>query len=137
MTSRGWGSTGQESYGIARLGWNGEIPVHMKQITAQSTGCTTTSTRPVDPQAAADIQNYSVTDFTYNYDSTYGSPVINRQDRTITRLEISDDRLSVRLFVDGLREGYINEISLQGVLSAQQRSEERRVGKECRTRLQP
>lgn len=120
MTSRGWGSTGQESYGIARLGWNGEIPFEMKQINAESNGFTITFTRPVDPQAAADIQNYSVTDFTYNYDSTYGSPVINRQDRTITRLEISDDRLSVRLFVDGLREGYINEISLQGVLSAQQ-----------------
>src|SRR5690625_6969789 len=88
MTSRGWGSTGQESYGIARLGWNGEIPFEMKQINAESNGFTITFTRPLDPQAAADIQNYSVTDFTYNYDSTYGSPVINRQDR---------DRKSTRL----------------------------------------
>lgn len=119
MTSRGWGSTGQESYGIARLGWNGEMPFEMKRINAESNGFTITFTRPADPQTAADISSYSVTDFTYNYDSTYGSPVINRQDRTITRLEISEDRMSVRLYVDGLREGYINEISLKGVHSVQ------------------
>lgn len=110
MTSRGWGSTGRDQYGIQRMSWNGEIPFEMQKINAELNGFTLTFTKPVDHQSAMDINNYSVTDFTYRYDAAYGSPVINRQNKTITRLSVSDDRMSVRLYVDGLREGYINEV---------------------------
>ncbi|MEX0647915.1 MAG: plastocyanin/azurin family copper-binding protein [Balneolaceae bacterium] len=118
MTNRGWGSTGRANYGIERLKWNGQVPFEMQRINAESNGFTITFTKPVSHHQAADINNYQVTDFTYRYDSAYGSPVINRQDKTITRLEIAEDMMSVRLYVDGLREGYINEISLNGVGSS-------------------
>ncbi|MEX0770486.1 MAG: plastocyanin/azurin family copper-binding protein [Balneolaceae bacterium] len=110
MTNRGWSSTGQAPFGIDRMRWNGQIPFEMKMIQAESNGFTLTFTKPVDFESAANINNYQVTDFIYIYHRKYGSPVINRQDKTITRVDVSEDRQSVRLYVDGLREGYINEV---------------------------
>ncbi len=118
MTNRGWGSTGRDHFGIQRMSWNGEIPFEMQKINAESNGFTITFTKPVD-SSAMDVNNYQVTDFTYRYHSAYGSPVINQQNKTITGLDIADDRMSVRLFVDGLREGYINEIRAEGVVSSE------------------
>jgi azurin len=118
MTNRGWGSTGRENFGIQRMGWTGEVPFEMKKINAESNGFTITFTKPADHHTVMDINNYRVTDFTYEYNAAYGSPVINRQDKTITRLEIAEDGMSVRLYVDGLREGYINEIRAEGVMSS-------------------
>jgi len=117
MTNRGWGSTGNDPFGVQRVNWNGQVPFEMQKISAESNGFTISFTEPVDPETAADIANYQLTDFTYRYDAAYGSPVIDRQPKTITRLELSDDRFSVRLFVDELREGYINEINAEGVQS--------------------
>jgi uncharacterized cupredoxin-like copper-binding protein/glucose/arabinose dehydrogenase len=118
MTNRGWGSRGRESYGIERLSWTGKIPFEMKKINAESNGFTITFTKPVDHHSAMDINNYSITDFTYEYNAQYGSPVIDQQHKTITRLQVAEDRKSVRLYVDGLREGYIYEIDTEGVTSA-------------------
>lgn len=118
MTNRGWGSTGQDPYGIQRMKWTGETPFEMQKINAESNGFTITFTESVDMTSAGNIDNYSVTDFTYRYDSSYGSPVINQQNKTITRIEVAGEGKSVRLYVDGLREGFINEIDVQGVLSA-------------------
>ncbi len=117
MTNRGWGSTGQEHYGVDRMSWNGEIPFEMHSIQAESNGFTINFTKPVDQQSVMDINNFRVTDFTYNYHSSYGSPVRDQQTKTITRLELSDDFMSVRLYVDGLRTGFINEIRTEGVRS--------------------
>ena len=118
MTNRGWGSRGRESFGIERLSWNGEIPFEIQKINAESNGFTITFTKPVDHHSAMEISNYSITDFTYEYNADYGSPVIDRQNKTITRLLVAEDGKSVRLHVDGLREGYINEINAENVKSA-------------------
>jgi azurin len=128
MTNRGWGSTGRDNFGIDRMKWSGEIPFEMQKINAESNGFTITFTEPVDHQSAMDINNYRITDFTYHYHSDYGSPAINQQEKTITRLEISDDMMSVRLYVDGLREGYINEIRVDSIQSDEGRSLQHPVG---------
>ncbi len=117
MTNRGWGSSGDAPFGVQRLDWNGETPFEMQKISAESNGFTITFTKPVNTESAVNADNYEITDFTYRYDSNYGSPVIRRQNKTITRIELSDDRLSARLFVDGLREGYINEVKAGSVES--------------------
>lgn len=119
MTSRGWShrATGQKPYGIERLRWNGEIPFEMHSIKAESNGFTIRFTKPVDQVSAMVLESYNIVDFTYEYDRSYGSPIIDRQDKTITGLDVAEDKMSVRLYVDGLREGYINEIKAEGVQS--------------------
>jgi len=120
MTNRGWGSTGPDPYGVQHFAWNGVVPFEMQAIKAESNGFTINFTHPADPENAADVSSYQITDFTYKYDAAYGSPVIRRQDKSIQRVELSDDLRSARLYVDGLREGYIYEIRAEGIMSQSQ-----------------
>ena len=79
MTSRGWGSTGRQPYGLQRLEWTGLMPFEVKKVEARPDGFELTFTKPVNPELAADPSLYHVTGFTYQYHSTYGSPIINRE----------------------------------------------------------
>ncbi|MGB3848622.1 MAG: plastocyanin/azurin family copper-binding protein [Tunicatimonas sp.] len=115
MTSRGWRSTGSEPYGLQRLRWMGQTPFEIKTMRAQSNGFLLEFTEPVDEATAALPDSYAMTSFTYKYHRTYGSPIINQQPCPVQRVEVSADRLSARLFVSGLREGYIHELKAPGV----------------------
>jgi len=119
MTNRGWSSTGQEPYGIDRLKWNGNIPFEIHSIQAESNGFTINFTEPVNETTAVNTNSYSVTDFTYLYHSKYGSPIVDRETKNIVRAEVAEDGRSVRLFVENLREGYINEIKTDGVTASE------------------
>ena len=119
MTSRGWQSTGPEPYGLQRLRWTGEMPFEIKTMRAQSNGFLLEFTQPVDEATAALPESYAMTSFTYKYHRTYGSEIINQQPCAVQRVEVSADRLSARLFVSGLREGYIHELKADGVRNQQ------------------
>ena len=118
MTSRGWGATGRAPYGLQRLSWNGKIPFEMKSVEARPDGFEITFTQPVDAVAARDGASYAVTRFTYQYHHNYGSPIINAGACPVRAIEVSPDRMKVRLVVDSLKLGYIHEIKAEGVLSA-------------------
>lgn len=115
MTSRGWGSTGKARYGLQRLVWNKQVPFEIKAVRAQADGFEVEFTQAVDRRSAANPDAYSINDFTYLYHHIYGSPVVDQQTRTIYKVELSQDGLKARLYVEGLREGYINEIKASGV----------------------
>ncbi|MEX0686746.1 MAG: plastocyanin/azurin family copper-binding protein [Balneolales bacterium] len=117
MTSRGWSSTGQNSFGIDRLKWNGVIPFEMHSIIAESNGFTINFTKPVDVETASKIKNYQITSFRYKYHRQYGSPIIDRESKIINRFEIAEDLKSVRLYINEMREGYIYEIKTQDIIS--------------------
>ena len=119
MTSRGWRSTGSEPFGLQRLRWTGKMPFEIKTMRAQSNGFLLEFTQPVDEATAALPESYAMTSFTYKYHRTYGSEIINQQPCPVQRVEVSADRLSARLFVSGLREGYIHELKADGVRNQQ------------------
>lgn len=119
MTSRGWGATGKAPYGLQRLSWNGKIPFEMKKIEARPDGFEITFTQPVDAASARKASSYAVTRFTYQYHHNYGSPIINSGSCPIKAIEVSADRMKVRLVVDSLKLGYIHELKAEGVLSAE------------------
>ncbi len=77
MTSRGWGSTGKEPYGLQRLIWSGKTPFEMRTVKAMPDGFEIEFTQPVDVKRAKNAASYQFTSFTYKYGSKYGSPVIN------------------------------------------------------------
>ena len=112
QTSRGWAATGKSPYALERLVWTGKVPFEMKEIHAEPDGFTIVFTLPVDASQANDQSLYDISSFTYKYHNTYGSPAIDIESLDITQAEVSEDGLSVRLTVDGLREGYIHEIKL-------------------------
>lgn len=119
MTSRGWGSTGRKLFGLQRMVWNGKTPFEMKTVEAKPDGFEISFTQPVDVKSAKDVSSYSIGSFTYQYHHNYGSPVINQGGCPVTAIEVSPDRLKVRLVVDSLRLGYIHEIKAEGILSAE------------------
>ena len=118
MTNRGWGSTGPEPFGVQRLEWTGRMPFEVKSVEARPDGFELTFTKPVDPELASDPSSYHVTGFTYRYHSTYGSPIINRETARVRGVEVSDNGLHARIVVDGLRKGYIHELKMTSLRSA-------------------
>ena len=118
MTNRGWGSTGPEPFGVQRLEWTGRMPFEVKSVEARPDGFELTFTKPVDPELASDPSSYHVTGFTYRYHSTYGSPIINRETARVRGVEVSDDGLHARIVVDGLHKGYIHELKMTSLRSA-------------------
>jgi azurin len=47
----------------------------------------------------------------------YGSPVVDDKNCAVTGIKVSDDRTKVRLQVEGLREKYIHEIKIPGLVN--------------------
>ncbi len=116
-TDRGWKSSGPDAWALQRLVWTGKIPFELKEIKAQPDGFLVNFTEPADIKTAQDPSSWHLQSFTYKHHSTYGSPIINQQDLTIKYIKVSEDGMSARLVVDGLRENYIHEIKAEGVLN--------------------
>ncbi len=74
-------------------------------------------TLPVDPQSAGDLSSYSMGTYTHHYRRQYGSPEIDHTAPVIREALVSEDRMSVRLIVDGLTVGHVHELHLPGLRS--------------------
>lgn len=117
MTNRGWASTGKQPYGLQRLNWTGKTPFEMKKIEAMEDGFTITFTKPVDKRTAADPDSYELTDFNYIYHHVYGSDALMMEERTVYKVNVAQDGMSARLFVEGMRPGFVYEIKAEGIRS--------------------
>ncbi|MEM8670738.1 MAG: hypothetical protein AAGG48_24640 [Planctomycetota bacterium] len=115
LTNRGWSSLGTASYGLQRLVWTGKMPMEIQRMHAKPDGFELVFTRPVDPVTASDVESYSMSSHTYLYQSAYGSDEIQQQSLTITEAIVSEDRMRVRLKVNGLRELFVHELTAHGV----------------------
>jgi hypothetical protein len=122
LTNRGWSSLGDASYGLQRLVWTGRVPFEMKEVHAEADGFTVRFTKPVDRETAGRTDSWQLSSHTYLYHSTYGSDEIQKHSLTVQRADVSEDGLSVRLRVAGLRELFVHEIHAPGVMSMQKES---------------
>ncbi|MGX1931011.1 plastocyanin/azurin family copper-binding protein [Flagellimonas sp. 2504JD4-2] len=117
MTSRGWPSTGPKSFGLQRLVWSGKTPFEIKTMKAQDDGFLLEFTQPVNRLLGNQKASYEMTSFTYKYHNSYGSPIINQEKAIIQKAEVGEDGLSVKLTIQGLRQGYIHEIKIPDLKS--------------------
>ena len=78
-----------------------------------------TFTKPVDPVTAGKIESYAMKTFCYIFQASYGSPEVDATTPKITKVEVGKDNKSVRLWVDGLQEGHIHDLTAAGVRSAE------------------
>ena len=85
---------------------------------AKPDGFELTCTQPVDPTTASDVKSYSMTRYTYIFQSSSGSPEVDQSTPTITSATVAPDNKSVRLVIDGLNAGNIHELTSTGVKSA-------------------
>ena len=117
MTSRGWGSTGKDNFGLQRLVWNGLTPFEINAIHAKSDGFEITFTQAVDLKSVKNAASYALRSYIYEYHHQYGSPIINVKDIKIKGISVSPDKKSVRISLDGIRQFYIHEFILKGILN--------------------
>lgn len=116
MTNRGWASTGKSKFGLQTLEWSGKTPFEMKTVKVQPDGFLIEFTHPGDRSTLANPESYSIVDFTYNYHSVYGSKPIKQETRTIYKVEVNQDGTQAKLFVEGLRKGFVYEIKADKIL---------------------
>jgi hypothetical protein len=116
-TSRGWGSRGSQPYSLDRLVWTGKTPFEVQEMHAKSDGFELKFTQPVDPATATDAASYRLSTYTYIYQSQYGSPEVDGTIPRVLKAEVSDDRQTVRLFLDELQVGHVHELHLPGIRS--------------------
>ncbi len=115
MTSRGWGSTGKADFGLQRLFWNGEMPFEIENIRAKPDGFELSFTQAVDVNSVNKAASYALRSYIYKYQHQYGSPIIELKDLKISAIDVSADKRSVRLVIEGLRQFYIHEFKLEGI----------------------
>jgi cytochrome c551/c552 len=115
MTSRGWGSTGKDEFGLQRLLWNGQMPFEIQDIQAKSDGFEINFTQAVDVASVKKAASYALRSYIYKYQHQYGSPIIELKNLKISAVEVSADKRKVRLVIEGLRQYYIHEFKLEGI----------------------
>lgn len=117
-TNRGWNSAGRTSYGLERVIWKEKNPFEIKTMHATPDGFRLTFTETVDQKTAMNPDNYQLSSYTYLYHARYGSDEVDAKMLDVRNVSVTSDRLSATLTVDGLREGYVHELSAEGVRSA-------------------
>ncbi len=117
-TNRGWGSRGPKPYSLERLDWTGKVPFEVLHMKAEPDGFSLTFTEPVDLKTATDPKSYALTTYTYIYQESYGSPEVDETTPTISGVDVSGDGKTVRLRVNGLVEGHVHELHLDGLRSS-------------------
>lgn len=116
-TNRGWNSAGPRSFGLERIRWTGETPFEIRTMRAQTDGFVLEFTQPVAREAAAQAARYRIMSYTYTYQQKYGSPEIDPQPVSVTRVELAADGRSVRLRCTGLRPGHVHELMIDDLRS--------------------
>ena len=119
MTNRGWWSEGSRPWGLQRIVYTGVLPFEIHEMRARPGGFELTFTKPVDTATAGAPGNYMLQSYTHHRWEKYGSPEIERRELRVRRVDIGSDGRSVRLYVDGLRERFVHELTVTGLRSSE------------------
>ncbi len=122
MTNRGWSSLGNRSYGLSRVSYSGSEPFAIQEMRAKPDGFELRFTRPVDPDTVAGAEVFSASRYTYLYSSAYGGEEMDTQPLKVKADDLSDDGMTLRLRVEGMKAGYVHELQVDGLLSSEGRS---------------
>lgn len=117
-TDRGWGARGGKPFALQRLAWTGKVPFEVHEIRIQRDGFELTFTHPVEPETVSNLESYQIEAYTYIYQSSYGSPEVDRTFPSIQKVEVAPDGLSARLKIDGMQLGSVHELHMPGIRSA-------------------
>lgn len=115
----GWGG-GANTGSIVRLTPRGEWPPGIAEMRAAPDGFVLEFTAPIEISAASDIGNYTLSSYRRESTPAYGGSDLDRHTETITAVEVAPNGRHVKLVVDHLREGYVYELRLGNLSTADQ-----------------
>ncbi|QDV06777.1 hypothetical protein Poly30_22920 [Planctomycetes bacterium Poly30] len=119
-SDRGWGSKGPITEGMQRIDFSGTVPFEALSVrlTPDGSGFRIRFTHRAEPESCANVLSYSLESYTYEASEKYGSDELDRRQLEVTGATPHEDGLGVDLAVSGLREGYVHELGMAGVKSA-------------------
>ena len=115
QSNRGWNSLGTKSYGLQRLQWTGKVPFEIKEMSAQRDGFRLMFTQPIDAATVINPKSYTVTSYTYPYQSKYGGEPMDVKTHTVKVAGLDTTSRSVQLTIDEMRPGYVYELQASGI----------------------
>ncbi|MPV49484.1 DUF1080 domain-containing protein [Pseudactinotalea sp. HY160] len=103
-----WGEAGKLRYGLQKLVPVGDDTFDMHEMRLTDDGFAITYTQPLSEETAASIADaYTLSQWRYVPTSSYGGPKIGEEILAVTGAEVSADRTTVNLTVDGLKPGRV------------------------------
>lgn len=117
QTTRGWGP----GDGLQRIVWTGETPFEIAAMRLTQRGFRLRFTSQAEARSAADTANYRLSRFRYVYHEHYGSPRVDQETLNVTAARLQAAGEEVELEIDRLDPGYIYELEVNGVSSAEGR----------------
>ncbi|MDB4665204.1 hypothetical protein OAE97_02555 [Verrucomicrobia bacterium] len=119
QTNRGWNSLGHRSYGMQKLSWTGKTPFEILKVQALHEGFRIVFTHPIHAAHPVTPESFRGESYTYHYHASYGSEKVGLEDIELHSISVSEDRRSVELHLERLREGYVYDLDLSGIRSEQ------------------
>ncbi|WP_019816295.1 family 16 glycoside hydrolase [Saccharomonospora saliphila] len=106
--SGNWSEPGKLKYGLQKLTPNGANTFDMKSVRATENGFRIDYTRPLSAETIDKLaQSYDVEQWRYVPTQNYGGPKVDEESLRVSGTEISDDRKTVTLTIDGLKPGRV------------------------------
>jgi hypothetical protein len=118
-SSRGWGG-GAKAHGLQRLMWTGKLPFECKEMRITPTGFKLVFTEKVDVATASAVASYACKAWHYTYDSKYGDDPHDVHDLAVTKAVVDDSGMGVLLTIEGLKEGEVVALQMDGVANTSQ-----------------
>ena len=108
-TNRGWGSRGEQSFGLARVVWSKETPFALQDMKVTEAGFRLDFTKPLDESTTKSI---SIDSFGYIYQSGYGSPIVDEAVHEVTTSTLSEDGKTLELALSTRAAGNVHRVAM-------------------------
>ncbi|MFZ8755923.1 family 16 glycoside hydrolase [Microbacterium sp. HMH0099] len=103
-----WGEAGKLTYGLQKLVPNQNNAFDIVSMEVVEGGFDVTYTQPLSDETVANIaQAYRAQQWRYLPTSTYGGPKLDEEVLSVSAATVSEDRRTVRLTLDGLKQGRV------------------------------
>jgi len=102
---------GQNTGAITRLRPNGKLPNGIRELRATADGFEIEFQSEIDRAAATKKSSYTISGYTRAWQGSYATPDSGRHRAEVTAVIVAKDGRSLRLKVNGLREGFVYEVS--------------------------
>ncbi len=102
--------------GLQRIRWNGKVPMDVLNMTLTDKGFDIRFTKPL----AADVKGeaFEFRRYYFEYHESYGAKPGDVAAVKVSSLSLSADKQTISLTLDDVRPGYVYELKLNGVKSA-------------------
>ena len=102
-----WGHAGKLMHGLERMTYTGNPVFEMLEVRIQPSGFEIAFTEPLAADAGASVEQYEIWQWKYIPTADYGGPKVNERRLQIDNVQISDDRKTVKLDIEGLEADHM------------------------------